>query len=65
MLKYVDRFKVVFSPISTRLVGEGSGEEMKQGGEENMLARRELLQAELNLRLELELSLRGIVVEQA
>ena len=60
MLKYVDRFKVVFSPISTRLVGEGSGEEMKQGGEENMLARR-ALQAELNLRLEL----RGIVVEQA
>ena len=64
MLKYVDRFKVVFSPISTRLVGEGSGEEMKQGGEENMLAMR-ALQAEVNLRLELELSLRGIVVEQA
>ena len=64
MLKYVDRFKVVFSPISTRLVGEGSGEEMKQGGEENILARR-APQAEVNLRLELELSLRGIVVEQA
>ena len=64
MLKYVDRFKVVFSPISTRLVGEGSGEEVKQGGEENILARR-ALQAEVNLRLELELSLRGIVVEQA
>ena len=61
MLKYVDRFKVVFSP---RRVGEGSGEEVKQVGEENILAMR-ALQAEVNLRLELELFLRGIVVEQA
>ena len=63
-MKVMSVLKVVFSPISTRLVGEGSGEEMKQGGEENILARR-APQAEVNLRLELELSLRGIAVEQA
>ena len=46
---------IFLSPISARLVGEGSGEEVKQGGEEN------LLQADVNLVLEL----RGVVVEQA
>ena len=51
---------IFLSPISARLVGEGSGEEVKQGGEENLLPSRGL-QADVNLVFEL----RGVVVEQA
>ena len=49
-----------YSPITTRLVGEGSGEEVKPGGEETIVPSREL-QAGGNLMLELE----GNVVRQA
>ena len=58
MLALLD-VKLCSSPFSARLVGEGSGEEVKLGGEEN------LLQADVNLILELEVCLNGNVVEVA
>ena len=51
--------KLFSSPFSARLVGEGSGEEVKLGGEEN------LLQADVNLILEMEVCPKGNVVEEA